>query len=111
MKKLTEKKKKKWVRIVSNKYLLILILFFVWMFFFDTNSFFIHQELNDDINKLENNKKVYQEEIKNDKVFIDKMKDSNEIEKFAREKYYLKKDDEDIYIIEHEDSIKNKNNE
>ena len=80
-------------------------------FFFDTNSFFIHQELNDDINKLENNKKVYQEEIKNDKVFIDKMKDSNEIEKFAREKYYLKKDNEDIYIIEHEDSIKNKNNE
>jgi cell division protein FtsB len=80
------------------------------MFFFDTNSFFIHQELNDDINKLENNKKVYQEEIKNDKVFIDKMKDSNEIEKFAREKYYLKKDDEDIYIIEHEDSIKNKKN-
>ena len=79
--------------------------------FFDTNSFFIHQELNDDINKLENNKKVYQEEIKNDKVFIDKMKDSNEIEKFAREKYYLKKDNEDIYIIEHEDSIKNKNNE
>jgi len=38
------------------------------------------------------------------------MKDSNEIEKFAREKYYLKKDDEDIFIIEHEDSIKNKNN-
>ena len=111
MKKLTEIKNKKWVRIISNKYLLILILFFVWMFFFDTNSFFIHQELNDDINKLENNKKVYQEEIKNDKVFIDKMKDSNEIEKFAREKYYLKKDDEDIYIIEHEDSIKNKNNE
>ena len=111
MKKLTEIKNKKWVRIVSNKYLLILILFFVWMFFFDTNSFFIHQELNDDINKLQNNKKVYQEEIKNDKVFIDKMKDSNEIEKFAREKYYLKKDNEDIYIIEHEDSIKNKNNE
>jgi|TARA_B110000259_G_scaffold175841_1_gene211384 cell division protein DivIC len=111
LKKLTEIKNKKWVRIISNKYLLILILFFVWMFFFDTNSFFIHQELNDDINKLENNKKVYQEEIKNDKVFIDKMKDSNEIEKFAREKYYLKKDNEDIYIIEHEDSIKNKNNE
>jgi cell division protein DivIC len=110
LKKLTEIKNKKWVRIVSNKYLLILILFFVWMFFFDTNSFFIHQELNDDINKLENNKKVYQEEIKNDKVFIDKMKDSNEIEKFAREKYYLKKEDEDIYIIEHEDSIKNKKN-
>lgn len=108
MKKLTEIKNKKWVKIISNKYLLIFILFLVWMVFFDTNSFFIHQELNDDIKKLENNKTVYQEEIKNDKVFIEKMKDSNEIEKFAREKYYLKKDNEDIYIIEHEDSIKNK---
>ena len=111
MKKLTEIKNNKWVRIASNKYLLIFILFLFWMVFFDTNSFFIHQELNDDINKLENNKVVYQEEIKNDKVFIEKMKDSNEIEKFAREKYYLKKDNEDIYIIEHEDSIKSKNNE
>tara|TARA_B100000809_G_C15140632_1_gene533119 strand:- start:4049 stop:4384 length:336 start_codon:yes stop_codon:yes gene_type:complete len=111
LKKITDIKNKKWFRFVSNKYLLIMILFLVWMFFFDTNSFFIHQELNDDIKKLENNKKVYQEEIKNDKVFIDKMKDSNEIEKFAREKYYLKKENEDIYIIEHEDSIKNKNNE
>ncbi|MFT4801190.1 MAG: cell division protein DivIC [Flavobacteriaceae bacterium] len=111
MKKITKIKNKKWFRFVSNKYLLILVFFIIWMFFFDTNSFFIHQELNDDIKKLENNKKVYQEEIKNDKVFIDKMKDSNQIEKFAREKYYLKKDNEDIYIIEHEDSINNKNNE
>jgi cell division protein DivIC len=111
LKKITKIKNKKWFRFVSNKYLLILVFFIIWMFFFDTNSFFIHQELNDDIKKLENNKKVYQEEIKNDKVFIDKMKDSNQIEKFAREKYYLKKDNEDIYIIEHEDSINNKNNE
>jgi cell division protein DivIC len=111
LKKITKIKNKKWFRFVSNKYLLILVVFIIWMFFFDTNSFFIHQELNDDIKKLENNKKVYQEEIKNDKVFIDKMKDSNQIEKFAREKYYLKKDNEDIYIIEHEDSINNKNNE
>lgn len=109
MKKLKEIKNKKWVKIASNKYLLIVILFLVWMFFFDTNSFLIHQELNGDIKKLENNKKVYQDEIKNDKLFIEKMKDSNEIEKFAREKYYLKKENEDIYLIEHEDSIKNKN--
>ena len=36
------------------------------------------------------------------------MKDSDEVEKFAREKYYLKRENEDIYIIEHEDSLKNK---
>ena len=36
------------------------------------------------------------------------MEDSNQMEKFARERYYLKKENEDIYIIEHEDSIKKK---
>lgn len=76
------------------------------MFFFDTNSFFIHNELNNSIETLENNKKIYKEEIEKDKIFIEKMKDSNEVEKYAREKYYLKKENEDIYIIEHQDSIK-----
>jgi len=79
------------------------------MLFFDTNSFLIHKELNDDIKKLEENKKAYLEEIINDKIFIDKMKDSVEIEKFAREQYYLKKENEEIYLIEHEDSVKTEN--
>jgi cell division protein FtsB len=96
----------KWFRFISNKYVLILLLFIVWMLFFDTNSFLIHNELNNDIESLENNKEFYQSEIDKDEVFIEKMQDSNEIEKFAREKYYLKRANEDIYIIEHEDSIK-----
>jgi len=88
--------------------LLIVIIFIVWMLFFDTNSYLIHQELNSSIEKLENQKNTYQDEIKKDKVFIEKMKDSNELEKFAREKYYLKKNNEDIYIIENQDSLKTK---
>ena len=96
---------------MSNKYLLILILFLIWMFFFDTNSFFIHNELNHDINALEDNKEFYNGEIKKDKIFIEKMNDSNEIEKFAREEYFLKKENEEIFIIEHQDSIKNKKND
>ncbi len=86
--------------------MLILILFIVWMLFFDTNSYLIHNELDSDINALEENAEFYQNEIDHDKTFIKKMEDSNEMEKFAREKYYLKKGNEDIYIIEHEDSIK-----
>ena len=85
--------------------MLILALFIIWMLFFDTNSFLIHNELNNDIEALEDNKEFYKEEIKNDKVFIEKMKDSNEIERYAREKYFLKKEKEDIFIIEHEDSL------
>ena len=109
--KFSEIKQKKWIRFISNKYLLILILFIIWMFFFDTNSFFIHNELNHDVNALEDNKEFYKEEIKKDKVFIEKMKDSDEVEKFAREEYFLKKENEEIFIIEHQDSIKNKKNE
>ena len=109
MKLFSKIKNNKWVRIISNKYLIITVLFIFWMLFFDTNSFLIHQELNNDIKKLEKNKEEYLEEIMNDKLFIEKMKDSSEIEKFAREQYYLKKKNEEIYLIEHEDSVKTKN--
>lgn len=85
--------------------MLILLFFIVWMIFFDTNSYFIHRELNEDIESLEDTKEIYRKEIEKDRTFIEKMKDSNEIEKYAREKYYLKKDNEDIYIIQHEDSL------
>ncbi|MEZ4779054.1 MAG: septum formation initiator family protein [Flavobacteriaceae bacterium] len=108
--KFSELKKNKWFRFISNKYVLIFLLFLVWMIFFDTNSYFIHKELNDDIDALEKSKEFYEEEIKNDKAFIEKMNDSDEVEKYAREKYYLKRENEDIYIIQHEDSIKNENN-
>ncbi|MBT0609172.1 FtsB family cell division protein [Aequorivita echinoideorum] len=106
--KFSEFRQKKWVRVVSNKYMLILILFVVWMVFFDTNSYLIHHELDHDINGLEENRDFYKNEIDSDKAFIKKMEDSNEMEKFAREKYYLKKENEDIFIIENEDSIKEK---
>jgi len=103
--KLSNLKNKKWFRFISNKFVLILILFIVWMLFFDTNSYLIHRELNKEIDGLKDNTEFYQNEIDNDKTFIQKMEDSNEMEKFAREKYYLKKENEDIYIIEHEDSV------
>lgn len=89
--------------------MLIIVGFGIWMIFFDTNSYLIHRELDKEIEGLENNAEFYQKEIDHDKSFMKKMEDSNEMEKFAREKYYLKKENEDIYIIEHEDSIKKKN--
>ena len=109
MKLFSKIKNNKWIRIFSNKYLIITVLFIIWMLFFDTNSYLIHHELNNDIKKLEKNKEEYLEEIMNDKLFIEKMKDSSEIEKFAREQYYLKRKNEEIYLIEHEDSVKTKN--
>lgn len=88
--------------------MLIIVIFIVWMIFWDTNSYLIHRELNKEIEGLKDNTEYYQNEINKDKSFIQKMEDSNEMERFAREKYYLKKENEDIYIIEHEDSIAKK---
>ena len=108
MKEKADKQRKKWIAYLGNTYVIVLILFIVWMLFFDSNSYLIHSELDEDIEALEENADFYREEIEEDKAFIEKMKDSNEIERYAREKYYLKKENEDIYIIEDADSLKNK---
>lgn len=63
--------------------------------------------LNKQIQGLEENKKYYQEEIEKDKQNIKLLKNPDQVEKYAREKYYMKKDSEDIYIVEFEgDTIK-----
>jgi cell division protein DivIC len=105
MAKISGIKKTKLYKILGNKYVIFILLFLTWMFFFDANNYFFHKELSDDIKALEESKEFYKKEIEKDKAFIKKMKDSSEMERFAREKYYLKKENEDIYIIEHQDSI------
>ncbi|MCX2761822.1 FtsB family cell division protein [Aquimarina muelleri] len=95
-----------------NKYLFIILLFVIWMLFLDTNSWLIHRELDQEIQELNDNKKYYIKEIVKDQKDIKILKDSNELEKFAREEYFMKRDDEEIYIIEYEDSVpKNKNDD
>jgi cell division protein FtsB len=104
-------KKKKWFSILTNIYVLVLTVFVVWMTFFDTNSLLIHLELRREIKKLEKQKEFLQDEIVKDKEIIERLSDPEQLEKFAREQYYLKKKNEEIYIIEYEDSIKNKDDE
>jgi len=104
-------KKKKWFGILTNLYVLVLTAFVVWMLFFDTNSLLIHRELKKEIKNLEKTQDFLQNEIEKDKKIIKKLSDSNELEKFAREQYYLKKKNEEIYLIEYEDSLKNKKDE
>ncbi len=86
-------------------------MFGVWMVFFDTNSLLSHNEVNQERNKLEDEKTYYRKEIVKDKKAIKKLTNEDGLETFAREKYYMKKENEDIYIIEYADSLKTKNNE
>lgn len=97
----------KYIKPFKNLYILILVVFVIWMLFFDANSWLIHRELNADMDDLQDEKEYYQKEILKDNKSIKELSTEEGLEKMAREKYYMKRDNEDIYIIEYEDSIKN----
>lgn len=86
----------------NTKYIIASLFFFIWMFFFDSYSIVNHFELSQEINKLEDNKEYYINEITKDKQDIKSYQNTSQIEKFAREKYYMKKENEDVFIIEFE---------
>lgn len=99
----TEEKKpsKKWYNLFLNKYIIITLVFAVWMIFFDQNSYFIHHDLDKEISELKKSKKYYQEKLKEETIQIQKLKsDADALERVGREKHYLKKENEDLFIIE-----------
>ena len=98
---------KKHLKPFRNLFVLILIAFAIWMLFFDTNSFLIHHELNAEIDALEEEKDYYRKEIQKDEKEIKGLSTEEGIEKLARERYYMKRDNEEIFIIEYEDSLQN----
>ncbi|MDG1729872.1 MAG: septum formation initiator family protein [Algibacter sp.] len=101
----------KYLKPFKNIFVLILVVFVIWMLFFDANSWLIHHELNTEVDDLENEKEYYRKEIEKDKKDLKKISTEDGLEKFAREEYYMKRENEEIYIIEYEDSLKTKNDE
>ena len=99
----------KGVKFISNKYFIILILFIIWMLFFDENSYLNHRELDQEIDKLEDANFYYKKQIKTDSNVIGNLNNQDSLEKYAREQYRMKRENEDIYIIEY-DSIKKSDN-
>ncbi|MFY7670083.1 FtsB family cell division protein [Tenacibaculum sp. MEBiC06402] len=88
------------VKVVTNIYVIILTVFVVWMVFFDENSYLTHREFNQEIKDLETWIEYHKRKTAEDKQTIKNLQDSLELERFAREKYLMKKKNEDIYIIE-----------
>jgi cell division protein FtsB len=72
------------------------------MFFFDENSYLNHRELNQEINKLEDANEYYKKQIKTDSSVINNLNNPDSLERYAREQYKMKKENEDIYIIEYD---------
>ena len=95
-----ELKENKIFKFFTNIFVLIVLVFAVWMTFFDENSYLVHREFNKEIDELEKTIKFYEDRINEDRATIKKLQDSLELERFAREKYLMKKKNEDIYLIE-----------
>ena len=95
------------LKFIGNRYVIVLLFFIIWMLFLDNTSYMEQRVLNNQIDGLEDNKTYYQDEIRKDNKSIKLLKNPGQTERYAREKYYMKRDSEDIYIIEFEgDSIK-----
>ncbi len=101
-----KRKKNKILVYFRNIYAIIGLIFFIWMVFLDTNSLIKFIGLKKKLDRLENEKTKLEIEILKDKELIKKLNDSIEIEKYGREKYFLKKENEDVYIINYGDSLK-----
>lgn len=104
LKKISENK---YFKFFTNLYVITSLLFLFWMIFMDTNSMIFHKELNNEIRDLTEQRNKLKIEIEKDKKLIKDLNDIDNYEKFARENFYMKKDDEEIYIIEYKDTIKN----
>jgi len=89
------------IPLLRNKYSLSLIAFFVWIIFFDGNNL-IERTFNlRKMHQLENDKIFYEEKIKDDRAKLEELESNpSNLEKYAREQFLMKKDNEDIFIIE-----------
>lgn len=91
---------KKLPKIFQNFYVVSLVIFLAWMLLLDSNNLVARFRLGAKLSSLEDEKEYYEQKIKEVKKDRSELFGDNEsIEKFAREKYLMKKQSEDIYVI------------
>lgn len=93
--------------ILRNKYFLTFLVFLVWIMLFDNNNLIDRYHMMKELRQLENDRDYYQNRIEEDRRKLKELKTSDRnLEKFAREQYYMKKDNEDLYILVDEEGNK-----
>lgn len=93
-----------WKRIlpyIKNKFILTSVVFLLWMLIFDNSNWIDMFGERRKIRSLEDEKLYYQQKIESDREKLKELRTNNEnLEKFAREQYLMKKPNEDIFIVE-----------
>ncbi len=83
-----------------NKYTVTGFIFLLWIAFFDSNSMIDQMQLRSKIRVLEKEKEYYQQKIDEDNRKMEELVGSRDnLEKFAREQYLMKRPNEDIFVI------------
>ena len=87
--------------ILRNKYVLTIIGFAVWMLFVDRNDFLTQVNRYRKLSELKSNTSYFNQKIETAKTELEnRQKDPAAYERLAREKYYMKKDNEDVFLFE-----------
>lgn len=87
--------------LLRNKYVLAAVVFLVWISFFDRNDLFTQYDRKKELNKLEESAAFYSNEIASTKVDLSNLNNNSALlEKMAREKFYLKRPNEEIFIVD-----------
>lgn len=90
-----------YISIFRNKYFVTAVVFLVWIAFFDRNDLFTQYDRKTELKKLEAGKHYYETEIAaTRKELTDLNNNPAVLEKFAREKFYLKRPNEEVFIVE-----------
>lgn len=85
---------------LRNFYVITLLVFLVWILFLDSNDLVSQYKLSNKLDNLETEKAYYQEKIEEVKKDREELLSNKELlEKFAREKYLMRKKTEDLYVI------------
>lgn len=91
---------KKLPKALRNFYIVAGLIFLIWMLFLDSNDFISRYKLSAKLRSLENEKEYYAEKIKEVEKDREELLGNREmLEKFAREKYLMKKDNEDVFVV------------
>jgi hypothetical protein len=87
-------------KLLKNKYFIVIVFFLVWMAFFDPKDWGLIAERTKKLHDLEKSEKALSQQIAETRKELFMLKsNAKNIEKYAREKYYMKKDNEDIFIV------------
>jgi len=96
-------KKSKIFKLLSNIYVFTSLVFFIWIFFIDSNSVLVNLKLSNELKELKERKLLLEKQIEIDKQIISNLNNPDSLEKYAREKLYMKKENEKIFIIDIKD--------